>query len=351
MSRRIGPTTTRYYHRSGPQRDDDEEDDIAFDYAYYESYDDYRRNRAARDAQNARDSRRSVRSGGSDDEPLHDSSDDDRDAGYARRRRRSRGSGGRRSGDDSSNPRATRSRDINLHSPRAAVAAGSYVSSRSMSRGDDLTSRKPRSMPSSAIDSAVPTYITPRGRPPLPAGWTPMFSAVYARWYYVNKNTGKTQWEAPGFEAARIKEQQRELKEKQRGLAPPRSRSPGVDGDSRRSSTQSHNSRRSSGHLSITGMLLGAAGGIAAGTLVAKALKKEHSSAGSDRSIKRRGSRSDTSSVGERRRDRKRDDRDDFEEENVPGYHHSHSHGFGSHSLSHGHGGHGHGSDDGDDND
>lgn len=191
------------------------------------------------------------------------------------------------------------------------------------------------------MSKAPPAYTTPRGRPPLPPGWVPLFSATHGRWYYVNKDTGKPQWEAPGFEVKKVQEQQRERERQQkqtdrdisqRSLAP-RDASP--SGGSGRS--HSRNGRRSSG-LSITGMLLGAAGGIAAGTLVAKALKKD----GSDRSIKRRGSRSDTSSAGDRRRDGRRNDRNDFEEDNVPSYHHSHG---GSHG--HGHGDdHGHGFDD-----
>lgn len=350
MPRRLGPATTSYYHRSGPRRDADEEDDVAFDYDYYETYDDYTRSRAARESRSrAGAGSRGIDGGG--DGPLHDSSDDD--DRYARRRR---GGGGGSSHDD---PRATRSRDINLHSPRlAAAAAGSYFGARNGSsrrdERDDLASQKPRSMPTD-VSKAPPIYATPRGRPPLPPGWLPLFSATHDRWYYVNKASGKPQWEAPGFEVKKVQEQQRERdrqqKQKdrdvsQRSLAP-RDASPG--GGSGRS--HSRNSRRSSG-LSITGMLLGAAGGIAAGTLVAKALKKD----GSDRSIKPRGSRSDTSSAGDRRRDRdgRRNDRTDFEEDNVPSYRHGHggSHSPG-HGSDHGHGfgghGHGHGSDDDDD--
>ncbi|KAL1897989.1 hypothetical protein Sste5346_003845 [Sporothrix stenoceras] len=339
MSRRLGPTTTRYYHHSGPHREHDE-DDVTFDYDYYETYEDYTKSRAAREP-------RSQAVGGSG------SSDEDR---YVRRRREG----------PHDDPRATRSRDINLHSPRlAAAAAGSYFSARNGNSRrddreirDDLASRKPRSMPGEVTKAAPPSYTTPRGRPPLPSGWVPMFSATHGRWYYVNKDSGKPQWEAPGFEVKKVqkelRERERELKSKERDSQ--RSLAPRDSSPSGRS--QSRHSRHGSG-LSITGMLLGAAGGIAAGTLVAKSLKKDKS----DRSIKRRGSRSDTSSAGDRRRDRDRDgrrnDRDDFEEDNVPSYHHGHGdshspghsgaysggHGFGGHGHGHGHGG----SDDDDD--
>ena len=315
-------TTTRYFHHSGPERDIDEDDDVAFDYEYFESLQDYNRSHDAR-------RRRSPvgRPPGrvSFGEPLHDSSD------------------------DNSNPRASRSSV--LHSPRAAVAgtaagaaAGAAVGSYTTSRPD---ARTPRSMPTTAAaaaGAAEPQYATPRDRPPLPSGWTPMFSAGSNRWYYVNKATGRTQWEAPAFEggpgSARDKRhdnaEKRQETSSSRALAPPppRSRSPVNSGsaDSRRTSSQSQassqlqNSRRNSG-ISITGMLLGAAGGIVAGTIAAKALKKDAASessasaAGSDRSGVRRRDKD------KGRRSGNSDRKDDFEEDDVPSYHHSHGHG------------------------
>ncbi|KJR84204.1 uncharacterized protein SPSK_09349 [Sporothrix schenckii 1099-18] len=379
MARRLGPTTTRYYHHSGPQRDDDETDDGTFDYEYYETYDDYSKSRAAREPRSrAGPGGRGISDGHS---PLHHSANDedhddnaDADRDHARRQRR------RRSGGGLDDPRTTRSRDIHLHSPRlAAAAAGSYFSARNgrgrqdqQGRDDGASSRKPRSIPGGDADvsKAGPTYETPRGRPPLPPGWLPLFSTTHGRWYYVNKDSGKPQWEAPGFEVKTLQKEQRQREREgerergreradkptqrgrdagQRGLAP-RDVSP----SDRSARSHSGHSRRSS-NLSITGMLLGAAGGIAAGALVAKALKKD----GSERSIKRHSSHSDTLATADRRRDRDRDgrrnDKDDFEEDNVPSYHHSHggSHHH-SHGDDHGHGGghgHGHGDDDDDDDD
>ncbi|RFU78550.1 hypothetical protein TARUN_3680 [Trichoderma arundinaceum] len=48
-----------------------------------------------------------------------------------------------------------------------------------------------------------PTYQPPSDKPPLPQGWTPLFDQSRQRWYYANKETGVTQWEAPGYIAPR----------------------------------------------------------------------------------------------------------------------------------------------------
>ncbi|KAL7948548.1 hypothetical protein V8C42DRAFT_314812 [Trichoderma barbatum] len=44
-----------------------------------------------------------------------------------------------------------------------------------------------------------PTYQPPSDKPPLPQGWIPLFDQSRQRWYYANKETGVTQWEAPGY--------------------------------------------------------------------------------------------------------------------------------------------------------
>ncbi|KAJ4286642.1 hypothetical protein N0V88_007932 [Collariella sp. IMI 366227] len=56
-------------------------------------------------------------------------------------------------------------------------------------------------------------YAYPRLRPPpatalhpadrqapIPSGWTPRWDDRYQRWYYVEDATGRSQWEAPGFD-------------------------------------------------------------------------------------------------------------------------------------------------------
>ncbi|EHK19011.1 uncharacterized protein TRIVIDRAFT_231625 [Trichoderma virens Gv29-8] len=44
-----------------------------------------------------------------------------------------------------------------------------------------------------------PTYQPPSDKPALPQGWIPLFDQSRQRWYYANKETGVTQWEAPGY--------------------------------------------------------------------------------------------------------------------------------------------------------
>ncbi|KAL2133271.1 hypothetical protein VTI74DRAFT_2614 [Chaetomium olivicolor] len=45
-----------------------------------------------------------------------------------------------------------------------------------------------------------PPYTPPADKPPIPAGWTPRWDDHYQRWYYVEEATGRSQWEAPGFD-------------------------------------------------------------------------------------------------------------------------------------------------------
>ncbi|EEU45249.1 uncharacterized protein NECHADRAFT_93840 [Fusarium vanettenii 77-13-4] len=46
-----------------------------------------------------------------------------------------------------------------------------------------------------------PQYQPPSDKPPLPEGWTAQFDQQHQRWYYVEVATGRTQWEAPGQHA------------------------------------------------------------------------------------------------------------------------------------------------------
>ncbi|KAL6820827.1 hypothetical protein J3E69DRAFT_40582 [Trichoderma sp. SZMC 28015] len=45
----------------------------------------------------------------------------------------------------------------------------------------------------------MPTYQPPSDKPAIPQGWIPLFDQSRQRWYYANKETGATQWEAPGY--------------------------------------------------------------------------------------------------------------------------------------------------------
>lgn len=47
-----------------------------------------------------------------------------------------------------------------------------------------------------------PPYNPPADKPPLPAGWIPQWDDYYQRWFYVEEATGRSQWEAPGYEHA-----------------------------------------------------------------------------------------------------------------------------------------------------
>ncbi|PFH62847.1 hypothetical protein XA68_11628 [Ophiocordyceps unilateralis] len=46
-----------------------------------------------------------------------------------------------------------------------------------------------------------PAYQPPSDKPPLPAGWRPLFDQENQRWYYLEEDSGRTQWEAPGYNA------------------------------------------------------------------------------------------------------------------------------------------------------
>ncbi|CAK7270801.1 hypothetical protein SEPCBS119000_004275 [Sporothrix epigloea] len=291
-----GPTSGRYVHFSGPYRDADEESDVVFDYNYYDDYSNYRHGRDTV----PREFRRAEPS-----PPGHDAGD-----------------------------KILRDRRGNRKSSRAAVSSttgtttgatvGSHMAERKRDRNRTPRDiQKTRSIPTPSAIAAtrgpVPKYTTPQGRPQLSNSWTPVFSNAYGRWYYVNKSTGRTQWEAPGFELSRDRGATLDKGHRQ----VPQSRS--IHG---KSHGKSHvNNRDRIGASSITGILLGAAGGIAAGTLAAKAMEKKRLSARSDQ-------------VGPRWRSRQRgketrNDKDDFEEDNVPGHHHSHD--DDSHNSARGH--------------
>lgn len=51
--------------------------------------------------------------------------------------------------------------------------------------------------------SQAPEYHPPQDKPPIPRGWIPKWDQQYQRWYYVEEATGRSQWEAPGYDATR----------------------------------------------------------------------------------------------------------------------------------------------------
>lgn len=104
--------------------------------------------------------------------------------------------------------------------------------------------------------SPGPVYSPPPDKPPLPQGWVPQFDREYARWYYFDQATGRSQWEAPGY-------------------VPPRPPLPGAD----RAYGSGYGGGQGGGVPQSSGrgkMMLAAAGGAvagaAAGALLAHAL-------------------------------------------------------------------------------
>ncbi|KAJ9151652.1 hypothetical protein NKR19_g4785 [Coniochaeta hoffmannii] len=104
----------------------------------------------------------------------------------------------------------------------------------------------------------APVYSPPSDKPPIPAGWVPQWDEHYQRWFYHDTTTGRSQWEAPGYIL-------------------PRPLMPGEEGDYRDGAGgyhayaggTEHSDKQKSGH---GGILLGAAGGLAAGALLSNAL-------------------------------------------------------------------------------
>ncbi|KAL2163181.1 hypothetical protein VTH06DRAFT_5237, partial [Thermothelomyces fergusii] len=45
-----------------------------------------------------------------------------------------------------------------------------------------------------------PPYNPPADKPPIPSGWKPCWDDHYQRWFYVEEHSGRSQWEAPGYE-------------------------------------------------------------------------------------------------------------------------------------------------------
>lgn len=48
--------------------------------------------------------------------------------------------------------------------------------------------------------SSGPVYSPPPGKPPIPQGWEPQYDNQHQRWYYYEHASGRSQWEAPGYQ-------------------------------------------------------------------------------------------------------------------------------------------------------
>ncbi|EPE09341.1 hypothetical protein F503_07117 [Ophiostoma piceae UAMH 11346] len=296
MSRQDGPSSR---HPGGSLRSDDTT------YEYYKTYNDYARSRrspspskepkstsGAKDAKMTRSQSRASRISHHDDllrprafndesHSLCDSSDDSSNYGEITPRSSSRG-----------RPSSTTSRGgpsiRSIKSPRAAL-----------NRFNTNIRRSP--IPESPELSR--DYKTPKGRPPLPPGWSPQFSAPHGRWFYYNKATGNSQWEAPGFEDKTLRgilsnkadsggrlqvDDDDEGTKNSRGQGGGRGRDSGggggggdhrgrLGGGKGSGSSRYAQPHRENSSLGTACLLLSIAGGIAAGTLLARGLQSKPS--------------------------------------------------------------------------
>ena len=109
-----------------------------------------------------------------------------------------------------------------------------------------------------------PSYNPPSDKPRIPDGWAPQWDAHYARWYYVEQATGRAQWEAPGYSASQGHEHDARgyPAEHGGGYAGGHDSYGGGHGGY---GEQGYSEKKSSS--SSSGMLLGVAGGLAAGAV------------------------------------------------------------------------------------
>lgn len=319
VSKLIGQNPASRYR--GYSRDNVSDDTT---YEYYNSYNDYARSRRTpsppkqyrqsrdakgKDTNDVKQSRarsqsrtpspcsdeRHPRAFNSTGYSLHDSSDDSSEFGEIPERPASRGPD--RPPSAGASTTASRSPTINsVKSPRAAL---------------NRFNTSIRRSPTPKSPELVHRYSTPRGRPPLPPGWVPQFSTSQNRWFYYNRATRESQWEAPGFEEKTLKSI---LRNKADGGGRIRTDGGvggrddcGDDGRKRYEGGRSNRDRygRDYGYnhdysydhsysetkyakprrkphslgsgLGTAGMILGVAGGIAAGTLLARALQSKKS--------------------------------------------------------------------------
>lgn len=119
-------------------------------------------------------------------------------------------------------------------------------------------------------------YFPPQDKPPIPSGWVPEWDQQYQRWYYHDTTTGRSKWEAPGYVQ----------KHDERGVDSALAYGNYSGGDSHYSGDGGHYSGHGGGEYGYKeekrekkssgygGMMLGAAGGLVAGAVIADALGK-----------------------------------------------------------------------------
>lgn len=129
----------------------------------------------------------------------------------------------------------------------------------------------------------APDYRPPQDKPPIPSGWTPRWDSQHQQWYYVEDATGRSQWEAPGYDASRPPADTRGH-DSYGGSAPPpsghgqheSSHGGGYNGGGGGYGGQGNYGRDGGGFYeqekkdkgsNKNGMLLGAAGGLAVGAV------------------------------------------------------------------------------------
>ncbi|KAK4129830.1 hypothetical protein N657DRAFT_661042 [Parathielavia appendiculata] len=137
----------------------------------------------------------------------------------------------------------------------------------------------PSAYPTEPGPRPPPTYTPPSDKPPIPSGWTPRWDDQYQRWYYVEEATGRSQWEAPGFDHSAYRGDNRGGYGPQTPYGAP---SPGYDSHGVPSAggydQTGHGEYRGDhkedkkGH---SGMLLGAAGGLAVGAVAGAVIAHE----------------------------------------------------------------------------
>jgi hypothetical protein len=139
--------------------------------------------------------------------------------------------------------------------------------------GESQTPAPGQYQPPAPSRSAAPVYSPPQDKPPIPSGWVPEWDQQYQRWYYHDTATGRSQWEAPGYV------QKHDDRGVDSGLAYANYSGGGGHysghGGGEYGYPEEKREKKSSGY---GGMMLGAAGGLVAGAVIADALGKFASS-------------------------------------------------------------------------
>lgn len=152
------------------------------------------------------------------------------------------------------------------HHPPPPPSGSGYASSR-----DGPSGYGGAPPPSSSYSEASPSYNPPSDKPRIPSGWSPQWDAHYERWYYVEQATGRAQWEAPGYSPPAQDHDARGYPSEHSGGYG--SSSGGGGGGYYGEQGYGHGDGGGGGEVysekksSSSGMLLGAAGGLAVGAI------------------------------------------------------------------------------------